>query len=158
MNYDLRNKIDRKKFVSYANNLLKKQRARIVLQDESDRTISQNSYLHVLIRILAIETGVKEAYSKEVYFKRLANPGLFIRIVENPITGDKTEYLRSTTELTVEEMSLAISRFRMWAEENGYYLPEAELNDGEMVFTSEEDKEAFLQGERETSKLDNYIK
>lgn len=158
MNYDLRNKIDRKRFVSYANSLLKKQRARIVLTDESDRTLNQNSYLHVLCRILAIETGVKEAYSKEVYFKRLANPDLFVSEVENPITGEKTQYLRSTSELTVEEMSRAISNFRMWSEENGYYLPDATYEDGVMIFASEEDKEAFFRGEREAAKLDNYIK
>ena len=131
---------------------------KVELVNRSKRSIRQNDYLHVLIRILAIETGVTEEYSKQVYFKQLANPNIFIAESVDKVTGDKITYLRSSSDLTTEEMSRAINTFRHWSEENGYYLPEADIDDeGNMVFASEEDEKAYNQGELEASRLENYI-
>ena len=158
MNYDLRDKNDRKRFLRYANALLKNQRRNVRLIDESGRTLNQNSYLHVLCRIMAMETGVTERYAKDVYFKGMSNPDIFISEREDPITGNKTAYLKSTTELSVNEMSRAINNFRHWAEDNGYYLPEADIdNAGNVTFSSQDDKEAFEKAQIETSKLDQYL-
>ena len=41
------------------------------------------------------------------------------------------ETLRSSADLTKEEMSLSIDRFKRWASENGIYLPEP--GDAEML-------------------------
>ena len=66
--------------------------------------------------------------------------------------------IRSTTELTIQEMRKAISNFRQWAFENGYYLPEANLNDdGTMSFASDIDKDAFHDADIKTSKLESVI-
>ena len=158
MNYDLRNKDDRKKFLRYANSLMKNQRRNVKLIDESGRTLNQNSYLHVLCRIMAMETGVTERYAKDVYFKGMANPDIFISEREDPITTTKMAYLKSTTELTVQEMSRAINNFRHWSEDNGYYLPEADIDDsGNVTFSSQDDKEKFEKAQIETSKLDQYL-
>lgn len=158
MNYDLTNPLHRKQFVKRANRLLEKKCKNASLVDESRRSLNQNSYLHVLCRILAIETGVTEKYSKEVYFKIMSNPDIFIREDIDKITGMKVQYIRSTSDLTSDEMSRAINSFRRWSEEQGYYLPEANPDEvGNMVFASENDKEAFRQGEIEASRLDNYI-
>lgn len=128
------------------------------LIDESDRTLNQNSYLHVLCRILAVETGVTERYAKDVYFKELANPGLFVHVTKDSLTGKMVRSLRSTADLSVDEMSTAIYKFRKWSEENGYYLPEATVgSDGTVTFASQQDAEAFRQGERKASELDQYI-
>ena len=159
MIYDLTNPLHRKQFAKRANDMLRKSCTNAVLVDESKRSINQNSYLHVLCRILAIETGVTEDYAKQVYFKQLANPVLFIVEEEDRITGVKVQRLRSTTELTKEEMTRAINTFRHWSEENGYYLPEASEDDeGNMNFASDDDKEAFHQAELESARLENYIK
>ena len=46
----------------------------------------------------------------------------------------------------------------MWAAEQGYKLPEAEIkDDGTVEFKSEDDKAAFHQAEIETSKVEEYI-
>ena len=42
-----------------------------------EKTLEQNGYLHVLCRIMAMETHVSERYAKYVYFKQLANPEIF---------------------------------------------------------------------------------
>lgn len=158
MNYDLTKKDERRKFVQYANRLLAKERTNVRIVDESHRTLSQNCYIHVLCRILAVDIGVTEYYAKQVYFKECANKDLFVRITKDSITGEMVKIIRSTTELTIQEMRKAISNFRQWAFENGYYLPEANLNDdGTMSFASDVDKDAFHDADIKTSKLESVI-
>ena len=152
MNYDLTDKEQRKRFVKYANSLLRHQRTLVSLEDKSNRTLSQNCYLHVLCRILAQETGTSEYYAKQIYFKGLANRELFTTITKDPMTGKMIKMTRSSADLTIPEMSQAISNFIMWAAENGYSLPEASLKeDGTMEFKSQEDQDAFHQAEVKTS-------
>jgi len=153
MNYDLTNKEDRKRFVTRCNSLLKHQRTLVSLEDKSNRTLSQNCYIHVLCRIMASETGTSEYYAKQVYFKEISNPDLFVRVTKDPLTGTMVKTIRSSAELTIQEMAKAITNFRSWAGEQGYYLPEANLNDdGTMEFASDKDKEAFHQAEIMTSR------
>lgn len=160
MNYDLRrtNKESRKRFVRYANALLKSERSNVSLIDESNRTLNQNSYIHVLCRILAAQTGVTEAYAKQVYFKTIANPEIFVTATKDCLTNQMVSVTRSTKDLTIPEMRKAISNFRMWAAENGFDLPEATLSDdGSMSFVSDYDKEAFNQAIIETSSVEQYL-
>ena len=158
MNYDLRDKDNRKRFIRYANSLLRNERTLVSLEDKSNRTLNQNSYIHVLCRIMAEGTGTTEQYAKQVYFKELANPQLFIRITKDPLTNEMVKTIRSTCDLTIQEMSTAINNFIMWAAEQGYQMPEANLNsDGTVTFATEQDKEAFNQAEIETSKADQYM-
>lgn len=153
MNYDLSLKEDRRLFIKRANNLLKHSRTNVALMDESNRTLNQNSYIHVLCRILANDTGVSEQYAKQVYFKELANPDIFISVSKDTITGKMVKFSRSTCDLTLQEMRKAISNFRDWAAENGYYLPEANIaDDGTLSFASDDDKTAFHQAEIKTSR------
>lgn len=156
MIYDLTNPLHRKQFAKRANQLLK-QRCRLVdMTNMSQRSSSQNKYLHVIIRILAMETGVSELYAKNKYFKELANPALFKRSMIDPITKEKHEYLLSSTDLSVDEMSQAIDNFRRWSEEQGYYLPEATVNDDGTVTIKPEDEEAYKQAMIETER-NKYI-
>jgi hypothetical protein len=64
-------------------------------------------------------------YVKEVFYKRTANKELFLREKEDEILG-KVEYLRSSADLSKEEMTLSIDRFRDWSSQTaGVYLPAA---------------------------------
>ena len=155
MNYDLTLKEDRRKFIVRANKLLKSQRDNVSLVDESNRTLNQNSYLHVLCRILAQDIGTSEKYAKQVYFKELSNSELFCRVTKDPLTGEMLRTVRSTSELTIPEMSQAIDNFILWAADKGYRLPEATVNaDGSMTFKTNDDKLAFHQAEILTSRND----
>ena len=148
MDYDLSpgNPEGRKKFVRYANRLLEKGRNHVKLVDETDRTLNQNRYLHVLCRILANDIGVTEAYAKQVYMKTLACPDVFVTTTKDPITNELVKVVRSTCDLTIPEMRKVIKGFRDWAADNGYYLPDANINDdGTVSFASDQDKEAFHQ-------------
>ena len=151
MNYDLTSKEQRKRFIKYANSLLKNQRTLVSLEDKSNRTLSQNCYLHVLCRILAQDIGVTEPYAKQVYFKELANPDIFLTVSKDPLSGQMVKVTRSSSDLTIQEMSRAINNFIIWAGEQGYVLPEAELKeDGTMEFKSKEDQDAFHWAEIKT--------
>ena len=88
------------------------------------RTKRQNSYLHLLLGAVAVETGNPLEYVKQEYFKALVNPALFVRQKEDAFLHQQRNVLRSSRDLTTEEMNLAIDRFKRWAAENGIYLPE----------------------------------
>lgn len=144
MKYDLTSKSDRLRFIKRANSLLQNKRTVVNLMDESSRTLKQNSYIHVLCRIMANETGQTESYAKEIYLKKLANRELFERVSKDPISGQIVSVTRSISDLTIPELRKAITGFRNWAADNGYYLPNATVNDdGSVTFATDSDKQAF---------------
>lgn len=87
------------------------------------RTISQNSYLHLLFSWFALETGYTTDEVKQDIFKKIVNPNTFYEGEFGSII--KIERWRSTASLNTEEMTLCIDRFRDYAsKEAGIYLPE----------------------------------
>jgi hypothetical protein len=123
MLYDLRQALDRERFKARANALYAKD-AIVELTEKAGRTGRQNSYLHLLIGVVAMDTGVTLEYAKREYFKRLVNADLFVCEVEDRYRG-RIEVLRSSASLTKEQMVTAIDRFKRWGTENGFYMPEA---------------------------------
>lgn len=121
MQYDLANQLQRNLFETRCKALLDKG----VVVDLAERTFrsrNQNSYLHLLIGVVAMETGNTLAYCKEWYFKRLCNKDLFVTTKSDRYAG-QVELVRSSADLTQEEMSMAIDRFKRWGNENGIYMP-----------------------------------
>lgn len=124
MLYDLRNPLDRERFKRRCNALYQKQGI-VDLSEKTQRSIQQNRYAHLIMSYLAMETGNTLDYVKEVFYKRTANKELFLREKEDEILG-KVEYLRSSADLSKEEMTLSIDRFRDWSSQTaGIYLPAA---------------------------------
>lgn len=121
MTYDFTIELDRLK-ADVRWEALKRKGATVDLTEKKTRTLNQNSYVHLIIGVVAMETGNTIEYTKEKYFKRLVNPDLFVRSKEDRFIG-KTEYLRHSSELTKEEMTQAIDKFRNWAATEGWYLP-----------------------------------
>ena len=90
------------------------------------RTLKQNSYLHLIINYFASEYGETAEYVKEQYFKLAANRPLFLREKQDKLAGN-VQYLRSSRDLDKEEMQIAIERFRNWSSINaGIYIPSAD--------------------------------
>lgn len=121
MQYDLANDLQRQTFITRCKALLDKGVV-VDLAERSFRSRNQNSYLHLLIGVVAMETGTTVAYAKEWYFKRLCNKDLFVTTRADRYAG-QVELVRSTADLTQEEMSMAIDRFKRWGSENGIYMP-----------------------------------
>lgn len=100
---------------------------RFELKAKNDRrSISQNSYLHLILTWFAIETGYTLEEVKQEIFKKVVNSSLFDDgEIEGKIEGLKIQRWRSTANLDTAEMTLAIDRFRNFsANELGIYLPE----------------------------------
>lgn len=124
MIYDTSKEFDKQRAITRFNQLISKGR-RIELKSIEKRSLSQNNYLHLILSLLAIETGNTLDYVKEVFYKRAANKELFVREKDDEILG-KVEYLRSSADLSKEEMTLSIDRFRNWSSQTaGVYLPAA---------------------------------
>lgn len=121
MVYDLSSEFQRKAFLARVENLMEKG-AVVELTEKAFRSPNQNRYLHLLIGVVAIETGNTLEDAKTFYFKKVVNPDLFQVYVKDKM-GNTIDRLRSTAELTKEEMSTAIDRFKRWGAENGIYMP-----------------------------------
>lgn len=142
MLYDLKNPLDRDRFKRRCNALFLKQ-GMVLLEEKTQRSSQQNRYLHLLLGYLAMETGNTLDYVKEVFYKRAANKELFVREKEDEILG-KVEYLRSSADLSKEEMTLSIDRFRDWSSQTaGIYLPTA--NEQEFLASIEYEMSRYKQ-------------
>lgn len=124
---DLSNRLDAERFAARSEALLRKG-AVIELTEKTFRTKNQNRYLHLIIGIVAMETGVTLEYAKTEYFKRLVNKDIFVVKVKDRFAGD-IEKIITSANIDKEEMALAIDRFKKWAAENGIYLPSPEDTD-----------------------------
>lgn len=122
MQYVLSSELDKQRFITRADSLIKKG-AIVELTEKAQRTKLQNNYLHLIIGVVAMETGNTIEYTKQEYFKRLVNAPIFAQEKEDRFLG-KVTVLRSSADLSKEEMRTAIDRFHRWAAENGIYIPE----------------------------------
>lgn len=78
------------------------------------RTLAQNRYLHVLLSCFALETGHTAAEAKGIF--KDCNADIF----------RKDGAVRSSADLSSDEMSSCIERFKVFAaSELGIYLPPA---------------------------------
>lgn len=124
MQYNLATELDQERFVNRANALLQKGVV-VDLTEKTFRSPNQNRYLHLLIGVIAMDVGVTLEYAKREYFKKLVNKDLFVIKKSDRFAGE-IEDLRSSADLTIEEMSMAIDRFKRWGAENGFYMPSPE--------------------------------
>ena len=142
MLYDLKNPLDRDRFKRRCNALFIKQ-GMVLLEEKTQRSSQQNRYAHLIMSYLAMETGNTLDYVKEIFYKRAANKELFVREKEDEILG-KVEYLRSSADLSKEEMTLSIDRFRDWSSQTaGIYLPTA--NEQEFLASIEYEMSRYKQ-------------
>lgn len=126
MIYDLKNPLHRDQFSRRSNSLLEKGRDVVELKTKTSRSLKQNAYLHLILGWFAVETGNTREYVKREYFKRLVNSEIFVTYVDDRWLG-RNEVIKSSAEVTKEEMITAIERFRNWSsQEAGIYLPSAD--------------------------------
>lgn len=127
MKYDLSNPLHRQQIRDRVQALLSKPAGIVEIKEiKPQRTMRQNSYLHLIINFFAAEYGESAEFVKEQYFKIAANRQIFVRERDDKILG-KVTYIRSSSDLDKEEMQLAIERFRNWSSINaGIYLPSAD--------------------------------
>jgi hypothetical protein len=129
MLYNLADDLQRQAFLAKVDRYLSKG-AVVDLSGRAFRTKAQNAYLHAILGVVAMETGNTLADVKEYYFKGICNSDLFHRQHFDKL-GNCIDSVRSSADLTKEEMSLAIDRFKRWASGEGIYIPE--MGDDELL-------------------------
>lgn len=131
MIYDLEKDYDRQLFVSYCKKLLDKSKdknVKVELKERrAKRSIRQNSYLHLLLAMVAMKLGDTLENVKYRYYKINSNPTLFLIQKPDKITGEVYEDVRSSATLNSKEMSLSIDNFKDYVyQHTGLKLPDAE--------------------------------
>lgn len=125
MIFNLNNELDKQRAECRFDFLLKHQKTIELKEKKPKRSISQNSYLHLILSWFAFEYGETLQYIKQEMFKKIVNKEIFKTEYINKKTGEIREDWRSTAVLDTKEMTLAIDRFRDYAsKEAGIYLPE----------------------------------
>lgn len=123
MRYDGSNELHAAQARARLERLIRERKVFDLTEKKPQRSLSQNAYLHVLIAYFACQYGETEEYVKREYFKKLVNPDTFIRERDDRFLG-RIKYLRSSSDLDRDEMTLCIDRFRSWsAAQAGIYLP-----------------------------------
>lgn len=139
--YNLSNPYDRQRFKEKANAMVKAQEYVELTKKHTQRSLAQNSYLHLLLGYFASEFGYTLEEVKFDLFKKHCNPDIFIRQRKNK-RGLEVRYVRSSTELDKAEMTRAIERFRNYSSAQcGLYLPEP--NEHEAIFFAQQQLEQY---------------
>ena len=139
--YNLKNPYDRQKFKDMANAMVVAQDYVELKRKHTNRSLAQNSYLHLLLGYFASEFGFTLEEVKFDLFKKQCNPDIFIRQRKNK-RGATVRYVRSSTELDKHEMTIAIERFRNYSSAQcGLYLPEP--NEHESIFFAQQQVEQY---------------
>lgn len=126
MLYDLSNPLHRESFKVRCNALYQKQGI-VELTEKQQRTLKQNAYLHAALGYFGLQVGHTLEEVKDWFYKGTCNPELFVRKVTDSVTGTIRTRLRSSADLSGEEMTLSIDRFRDWAAKvAGVYIPSPE--------------------------------
>lgn len=129
MIFNLENEWEHQKFKEYVNRLFTKKARVEVKEKHPGRTLAQNRYFYLLLSWFASETGYNIEEVKIDIFKRLCNRDIF-EIEKTNKKGKIIKTLRSSSELSTGEMSLAIERFRNYSSSQaGIYLPSPNENE-----------------------------
>ncbi|MDR1089917.1 MAG: hypothetical protein LBL79_02485 [Prevotella sp.] len=125
MYFDLTTETGVKSLLTRVQFLIDKKKKVELTEKREKRTLSQNSYLHLIISWFCVETGNTLEFVKQEYFKRLCNPDIFLFERDDDYLG-KVTIARSSRDIGTKQMTTAIDKFRNWsASEAGIYLPEA---------------------------------
>lgn len=126
MIYNLSSPLDKANFLLRAKKLAESGVIVDLTEKKPRRSLPQNKYLHVILAYFGAQTGNTLEWVKQRYFKHLVNPELFVREKDDEFLG-RVKYLRSSADLDVSEMSLAIDRWRNWCSmEASIYIPSAD--------------------------------
>lgn len=123
MKYDLQHKHDTKRLYLRLKQLVKK-KSLVDLTDKSKRSLNQNNYAHLLFSAFAIEYGCSLTYAKQIVFKEMVCPDIFVYEKINNL-GVTIKEKRSSADILKEKMTECIGRFKEWSGKRGIPLPDA---------------------------------
>src|SRR5574344_1408974 len=104
---NLSNPYDLQKFKEYADKLISENATVDIRKKNPNRTLRQNSYLHVILGWFARQYGCTSEQVKVDFYKREFNKDIF-EIEKTGKNGNTIKVLRSSADLTTEEMGISI--------------------------------------------------
>ena len=107
MLFDLKNEFQIPKFKEYVNKLFSERAVVEVKKKLPNRTLAQNSYLHLLLGYFGSEYGCSLDEAKIDFYKRTCNRDLFERKTVNK-KGNEVTYLRSIYLPAANEQQMLI--------------------------------------------------
>lgn len=116
MKYNLAIKAEKSKAFGYFMTLANKKSLVEVKKLSPKRSLNQNNYLHLLLAAFGQHFGYTLEEAKTVY-KRDVNPDVYV------YDKNGSKFLRSSADLTKEEMAKTVDRFMEYSKEHGYALP-----------------------------------
>lgn len=128
MIYDTSNPLQKEQFKVRSARLSESGKIVELTEKKPKRTLSQNSYLWLLIGYWASQTGYTKDESEAIY----KNVNRDIYLIEKDIAGIKVPYVRHTYELNTSEMTISIEKWRNWSAMNEafpVYLPAPDEED-----------------------------
>lgn len=124
--YNLTNPVDAKNFQIRCEKLIDKG-AMVEMTEKKPRSLNSNNYLHVILDYFATQTGNTLEEAKQIYYKQVCNPDLFVTKINDKLLGCERIKVKSINDLSQEEFSLSIDRFRNWcASVAEIYIPSSE--------------------------------
>ena len=124
--YNLKNGIELQRFRDRCVELQNKA-AMVELVEKKSRSIQSNKYLHLMLSSFGLQFGYTLEEVKTHFYKLTANKDIFVREGIDKFTGEIYTYLRSSADLTQDEMSKSIDNFRAWSkEETGFDFPSSD--------------------------------
>ena len=125
MIYDPEKPIDIQNAITKIKYFIDKKAVFELKRKQVSKTYPQLKYVHLIISWFALEYGETIEYIKLEYFKKLVNPETFKYEFINRKTGEIRIEYKSLANITKDEMTLSINRFRDYSsKEAGIYLPE----------------------------------
>ncbi len=143
MKYNLANQTEVAHAYGYLTDLAKEEKVVEIKKVSPRRSLNQNSYLHLLLGAFGSHFGYTLEEAKTVYKTLPGNIEIYGYTKE--IRGKKWEFLRSSADLTKEEMAKTIDTLHEWSRKGGYPLPPAT------------DKEWLMQIENEIERSGYYL-
>lgn len=124
--YNLKNGLELQKFRDRVVEL-QNQGAIVELSEKRPRSLQANKYLHLMLSQFALMYGYTLDETKTHFYKVVVNPEIFVRERLDKFTGEIYKYVRSTADLTSDEMGKSIDAFRQfWLKEGGYRFPSSD--------------------------------
>lgn len=124
--YNLKNGIELQKFRDRCVELQNKA-AMVEVVEKKPKSLQQLKYLHLMLSYFGLQFGYSMEETKTHFFKLVVNKDIFVRKGTDRFTGEVYTYLRSSADLTQDEMSESIDNFRSWAkEEAGFDFPSSD--------------------------------
>ena len=126
MKYRLSNPTEAGQALQYLSKLTGDGKLVEIKEVKPKRSMPQNNYLHSLLTIFGSHFGYTLDEAKLLY-KRDINPSIYV--YEKEHRGKTFTFIRSSADLSRDEMARSIDKLKEWSKIGGLELPDAEDED-----------------------------